>query len=48
VPVDSDEGLPQGVQLIGTRFREDLLLDAAQVVENRAPAPIQPRVSVPG
>ena len=30
VPVGSDDGLPQGVQLIGARFREDLLLDAAQ------------------
>lgn len=32
------DGLPQGVQLIGARFREDLLLDAAQVIEDRAPA----------
>ncbi|MGH3200000.1 MAG: amidase family protein [Streptosporangiaceae bacterium] len=48
VPVGSDEGLPQGVQLIGARFREDLLLDAAQAVEDRAPVltPIQPRVPV--
>jgi hypothetical protein len=30
VPVGSDDGLPQGVQLIGARFREDLLLDAAR------------------
>jgi len=36
------------VQLIGARFREDLLLDAAQAVEDRAPilTPIQPRVAV--
>jgi amidase len=49
VPVGSDDGLPQGVQLIGARFREDLVLDAAQVVEERAPVltPIQPRVAVP-
>jgi amidase len=48
VPVGSDEGLPQGVQLIGARFREDLLLDAAQAIEDRAGAltPIQPRVLV--
>ena len=41
-------GLPQGVQLIGARFREDLVLDAAQAIEDRAPAltPIQPRVAV--
>jgi amidase len=45
VPVGCDDGLPQGVQLIGARFREDLLLDAAQAVEDRAPVltPIQPR-----
>lgn len=45
VPVGSDGGLPQGVQLIGARFREDLLLDAAQAIEDRAPAltPIEPR-----
>ncbi len=41
VPVGCDEGLPQGVQLIGARFREDLLLDAAQAIEERS-APITP------
>lgn len=48
VPVGADEGLPQGVQLIGARFREELVLDAAQAVEERAPVltPIQPRVAV--
>jgi amidase len=48
VPVGADEGLPQGVQLIGARFREDLVLDAAQAVEDRALVltPIQPRVAV--
>jgi hypothetical protein len=47
VPVGCDDGLPQGVQLIGVRFREDLLLDAAQAVEDRAPVltPIQPRAA---
>ncbi len=54
LPVGCDDGLPQGVQLIGARFREDLLLDAAQAIEDRAPVltPIQPRrtvgVSAPG
>ena len=48
VPVGSDEDLPQGVQLIGGRFREDLVLAAAQRIEDRAPAltPINPRVTV--
>ncbi|MGE3178141.1 MAG: amidase [Vicinamibacterales bacterium] len=47
VPVGADEGLPQGVQLIGPRFSEDRLLDAAQAIEDRAPVitPIQPRVA---
>jgi amidase len=45
VPVGCDDVLPQGVQLIGARFREDLVLDAAQTIEDRAPTltPIQPR-----
>lgn len=48
VPVGSDDGLPQGVQLIGARFAEHRLLDAAERIELRAPAltPIQPRVPV--
>jgi len=47
VPVGCDEGLPQGVQLIGARFREDLLLDAAQAIEERSPpiTPIEPRAT---
>ncbi len=36
--VGRDDNLPQGVQLIGARFREDLLLDAARAIEDRAPA----------
>jgi amidase len=50
VPVGADDGLPQGVQLIGARFREDLLLDAAQAIEDRAPVltPIQPRAAREG
>ena len=36
-------GLPVGVQLVGARFREDLVLDAGEVIEERAgvPAPIE-------
>jgi amidase len=46
VPVGADDGLPQGVQLIGPRFRELALLDAAQAIEDRAPVltPISARV----
>jgi amidase len=48
VPVGVDDGLPQGVQLIGDRFSENLLLDAAEAIEDRAPhlTPIEPRVAV--
>jgi len=34
VPTGLFDGLPTGVQLVGQRFREDLCLDAAQVVED--------------
>lgn len=34
VPTGLADGLPMGVQLIGPRFREDALLDAAQVIED--------------
>ncbi|GAT67309.1 amidase [Planomonospora sphaerica] len=46
VPVTSaDAPLPQAVQIIGPRFREDLCLEAAAVVEAAAgtPTPIDPR-----
>ena len=45
VPTAPVDGLPMGVQIIGQRFREDMVLDAAQVIEARcAPAtPIDPR-----
>jgi amidase len=34
VPVGLADGLPQAVQIIGPRFREDLVLDAAQAIED--------------
>lgn len=45
VPTGTAGALPMGVQLIGPRFREDLLLDAAEVIEQRCPpmTPIDPR-----
>jgi amidase len=46
VPVGiGQDGLPQVVQIIGPRFREDLCLDAAAAIEARAPrlTPIDPR-----
>jgi amidase len=45
VPTGLAAGLPMGVQLIGPRFREDLVLDAAGVIEARCPpmTPIDPR-----
>ncbi|ETK31507.1 amidase [Microbispora sp. ATCC PTA-5024] len=51
VPVGVAAGLPQAVQIIGPRFREDLCLDAAEVIEaaagpltpiDPAPLPIRP------
>jgi len=35
VPASYNDGLPIGVQIIGRRFREDLLLDAAEVIERK-------------
>lgn len=45
VPVGVGEGLPQVVQVIGPRYREDLCLDAAQAIEDRVGTftPIDPR-----
>ena len=45
VPTGLAGPVPMGVQLIGPRFREDLLLDAAEVIEARCPplTPIDPR-----
>jgi amidase len=45
VPVGITDGLPQAVQLIGPRYREDLCLDAAAALEDRVGTitPIDPR-----
>jgi amidase len=45
VPAGEANGLPQGVQVIGPRFREDLCLDAAEAIESRLGTltPIEPR-----
>jgi amidase len=36
VPVDMVENLPAGVQIVGRRFREDVILDAMAAIEQRA------------
>ena len=45
LPVSIAAGLPQAVQLIGPRYREDLCLDAADAIEARVGVftPIDPR-----
>jgi amidase len=45
LPVGIRDGLPQTVQLIGPRYREDLCLDAAAAIEDRLGiiTPIDPR-----
>jgi amidase len=45
VPTGVADGLPTGVQITAGRFREDLCLEAAAVIEARAPmaTPIDPR-----
>ena len=35
VPIGMVNGLPAGVQIIGRRFREDLILNAMQVIEDQ-------------
>jgi amidase len=37
VPTGLAEGLPSGVQLVGDRFREDLLLMAGEAIERVQP-----------
>jgi amidase len=46
LPVGVANGLPQGVQIIGDRYREDLCLVAGQAIEERlgVVTPIEPRV----
>ncbi len=45
VPCGVDAGLPRGVQIYADRWREDLCLDVAEIVESAMPAvcPIDPR-----
>ncbi|MEI7447226.1 MAG: amidase family protein, partial [Burkholderiales bacterium] len=45
VPVGMDGDLPMGVQVFGARWREDLLLDAGEVIEAHegVRTPIDPR-----
>jgi amidase len=45
LPVGTGDGLPQAVQVIGPRYREDLCLDAAAALEDRVGiiTPIDPR-----
>ena len=45
VPTGLADGLPVGVQIVGPRFREDLVLAAAEAIEARTPrlTPIDPR-----
>jgi amidase len=47
LPVGVADGLPQAVQVIGPRYREDLCLDAAAALEDRVGiiTPIDPRVT---
>ena len=33
VPMGLNEGVPYGLQIVGQRFREDMCLDAAEVIE---------------
>ncbi len=45
VPTGTADGLPVGVQIVGPRFREDLVLEAAEAIEARTPklVPVDPR-----
>jgi amidase len=45
LPIGIADGLPQAVQVIGPRYREDLCLDAATALEDRVGilTPIDPR-----
>jgi amidase len=39
VPTGIADGLPTGVQIVSPRFREDLVLDAAEIIEANCPMP---------
>jgi amidase len=45
VPTGLADGLPVGVQIVGPRFREDLVLAAAEAIEAKVQrlVPIDPR-----
>jgi amidase len=45
VPTGNVDGVPVGVQVVAGRYREDLCLDAAEIIEAHAPVltPIDPR-----
>jgi amidase len=45
VPTGSVDGVPVGVQVVAGRYREDLCLDAAEIIEAQAPilTPIDPQ-----
>ncbi len=45
VPIGLADGIPQGVQIIGPRYREDLCLDAAEAIERQVDVltPIDPK-----
>ena len=45
VPAGLADGLPVGVQIVGPRFREDLVLAAAEAIEAKVQrlVPIDPR-----
>jgi amidase len=47
LPVGIYDGLPQAVQLIGPRYREDLILEAAAAIEDRVGiiTPIDPQIA---
>lgn len=35
IPANYNDGLPVGVQIVGPRFREDMILDACEAIESR-------------
>ena len=47
-PVGLSDGIPVGVQLVASRFREDICLSAGEILESRTPVrtPIDPVMDV--